>query len=256
MPFLEEKPRFRGISLPPSGWVLVVLLVIYIFTGLIGHDPWKHDDALTIGIAHDGKISYALEGSIFHAGTTVQWLRDNLGLINSSHEIEALAEQVPDSEGVTLIPAFTGLAAPYWRPDATAQLVGMTRGTTKAHVARAALEAIALQVYDVLQAMQRHSPVTLTELRVDGGAANNNLLMQFQADILGVPVLRPTVTEITAKGVAIMAGQAMGLLMDSVIQESWQLERRFEPNMDETKRQVLLKRWQFYLQQSLKVLAT
>lgn len=202
------------------------------------------------------QTQYALEGSVFMAGAIVQWLRDNLGLINSSHEIEVLAEQVPDSEGVTLIPAFTGLAAPYWRPDATAQLVGMTRSTTKAHVARAALEAIALQVYDVLQAMQRHSPVTLTELRVDGGAANNNLLMQFQADILGVPVLRPTVTEITAKGVAIMAGQAMGLLMDSVIQESWQLERRFEPSMDETKRQVLLKRWQFYLQQSLKVLAT
>ncbi|MFP6811734.1 MAG: glycerol kinase GlpK, partial [Moraxella sp.] len=144
------------------------------------------------------QTQYALEGSVFMAGAIVQWLRDNLGMIARSEDVETLAAQVPDSQGVTLIPAFTGLGAPYWRADATARLIGLTRGTTKAHIARAALEAIALQAYDVLIAMQKDSPVPLHELRVDGGAANNNILMQFQADILNVPVLRPTTTESTA----------------------------------------------------------
>lgn len=185
------------------------------------------------------------------AGAIVQWLRDNLGMIARSEDVETLAAQVPDSQGVTLIPAFTGLGAPYWRADATARLIGLTRGTTKAHIARAALEAIALQAYDVLIAMQKDSPVPLHELRVDGGAANNNILMQFQADILNVPVLRPTTTESTAKGVALLAGQAVGLYDDTSIGESWQLDRIFEPKMALSERQAIVERWQFYINQLL-----
>lgn len=197
------------------------------------------------------QTQYALEGSVFMAGAIVQWLRDNLGMIARSEDIETLAAQVPDSQGVTLIPAFTGLGAPYWRADATARLIGLTRGTTKAHIARAALEAIALQAYDVLIAMQKDSPVPLHELRVDGGAANNNILMQFQADILNVPVLRPTTTESTAKGVALLAGQAVGLYDDTSIGESWQLDRIFEPKMALSERQAIVERWQFYINQLL-----
>ena len=197
------------------------------------------------------QTQYALEGSVFMAGAIVQWLRDNLGMIARSEDIETLAAQVPDSQGVTLIPAFTGLGAPYWRADATARLIGLTRGTTKAHIARAALEAIALQAYDVLIAMQKDSPVPLHELRVDGGAANNNILMQFQADILNVPVLRPTTTESTAKGVALLAGQAVGLYDDTSIGESWQLDRIFEPKMASSERQAIVERWQFYINQLL-----
>nr|WP_315263740.1 glycerol kinase GlpK [Moraxella osloensis] len=197
------------------------------------------------------QTQYALEGSVFMAGAIVQWLRDNLGMIARSEDVETLAAQVPDSQGVTLIPAFTGLGAPYWRADATARLIGLTRGTTKAHIARAALEAIALQAYDVLIAMQKDSPVPLHELRVDGGAANNNILMQFQADILNVPVLRPTTTESTAKGVALLAGQAVGLYDDTSIGESWQLDRIFEPKMAFSERQAIVERWQFYINQLL-----
>lgn len=188
--------------------------------------------------------TYALEGSVFMAGAIVQWLRDNLGIIRHSQDIETLARQVPDSDGVVLIPAFTGLGAPYWRADATAQLVGMTRSTTKAHIARAALDAIALQAHDVLSAMQQDSPVPLTELRVDGGAANNDVLMQFQADILGVPVLRPTLTEATAKGVAMLAGQSIGLYDEALINDSWQLERMFEPTMPAEQREHIITQWQ------------
>lgn len=197
------------------------------------------------------QTQYALEGSVFMAGAIVQWLRDNLGMIARSEDVETLAAQVPDSQGVTLIPAFTGLGAPYWRADATARLIGLTRGTTKAHIARAALEAIALQAYDVLIAMQKDSPVPLHELRVDGGAANNNILMQFQADILNVPVLRPTTTESTAKGVALLAGQAVGLYDDTSIGESWQLDRIFEPKMALSESQAIVERWQFYINQLL-----
>ena len=205
----------------------------------------------TLGWKTQHQTTYALEGSVFMAGAIVQWLRDNLGMIARSEDIETLAAQVPDSQGVTLIPAFTGLGAPYWRADATARLIGLTRGTTKAHIARAALEAIALQAYDVLIAMQKDSPVPLHELRVDGGAANNNILMQFQADILNVPVLRPTTTESTAKGVALLAGQAVGLYDDTSIGESWQLDRIFEPKMALSERQAIVERWQFYINQLL-----
>lgn len=201
--------------------------------------------------ANNSHIQYALEGSIFMAGAIVQWLRDNLGIIKHSHDIETLANSVSSSEGVTLIPAFTGLGAPHWRADATASLHGMTRGTTKAHIARAALEAIALQAYDVLSAMQQNSPTPLTELRVDGGAATNDVLMQFQADILGVPVLRPTVTEVTAKGVALLAGQTIGLYDETTSQASWQLDKRFEPNLSDSQRHAHITRWQYYLNKTL-----
>ncbi|MGI9340632.1 MAG: glycerol kinase GlpK, partial [Psychrobacter sp.] len=182
------------------------------------------------------QTTYALEGSVFMAGAIVQWLRDNLGMISESRDVERLAQQVDSSEEVVLLPAFTGLGAPYWRSDVSASITGMSRGTTKAHIARAALEAIAYQTYDVLIAMQKDSPHPLTELRVDGGAANNDLLMQFQADLLGVPVLRPMDTEITAKGAALLAGLKSGLYDDNTMIESWKVECRFSPTMSETNR--------------------
>ncbi len=161
-----------------------------------------------------GRTEYALEGSIFIAGAVVQWLRDGLHLIRSSEEVEALAAPVPDStEGVYMVPAFVGLGAPHWNQYARGSLFGMTRGTTQAHIARAALESIAFQTYDVLKAMEADSGIVLKELRVDGGATANNLLMQFQSDILQVPVVRPKVTETTALGAAYLAGLGVGLLV-------------------------------------------
>ncbi len=194
--------------------------------------------------ANHQATQYALEGSVFMAGAIVQWLRDNLGFIQKSEEVEQLAQTVSNSGGVTLIPAFTGLGAPYWRADVTASISGLTRGSNKGHIARAALEAIAFQVADVLGAMQKDAPVPLTELRVDGGASNNNMLMQFQADILGVPVLRPTMTEVTALGVAKMAALALGWMDESDIANLWQLDRAFEPSIGEDERSVLLNHWQ------------
>ncbi len=191
----------------------------------------------------DLQTTYALEGSVFMAGAIVQWLRDNLGMFKKSEQVEKLAMQVADTDGVVLVPAFTGLGAPYWQPNATASISGMTRGTNKAHIARASLEAIAFQTYDVLQAMQKDSDSPLAELRVDGGASNNDLLMQFQADLLGVPVLRPKDTEITAKGVALMAGCQSGFYDESVIDYSWQLDKAFEPSMGEDERMHHLQKW-------------
>lgn len=193
--------------------------------------------------AQSQKVQYALEGSVFMAGAIVQWLRDNLGIIQQSHEIEALANQVPDTDGVILVPAFTGLGAPYWQAEARAQISGLTRGSNKAHLARAALEAIAFQVADVLSAMQQDAPTPLTELRVDGGASANNLLMQFQADILGVPVLRPTMTEVTAFGAVKMAGLQCGLYSSSDLEQMWQLDQRFEPQMSQDARDSRLAQW-------------
>src|SRR6185295_13227815 len=162
-----------------------------------------------------GATDYALEGSVFVGGAVVQWLRDGLGLIRSSAEVEALAASVPDAGGVVLVPAFTGLGAPHWDPYARGTLVGITRGTTAAHIARAALEGIAYQVVDVLAAMEADSGVPITELRVDGGATANNLLMQLQADLAGVPVVRPRVQETTALGAAYLAGLAVGVWKDT-----------------------------------------
>ena len=188
---------------------------------------------------------YALEGSVFMGGAIVQWLRDGLGLIASAADIEQLAASIEDSDGVMLVPAFTGLGAPWWKAEARGTIFGMSRGTTRAHIARAALDAIALQCADVLAAMQQDAPVPLTELRVDGGAAKNDLLMQRQADLLGVPVVRPQQTETTALGAAYLAGLGCGLWPDKEVMAShWREERRFEPKLSETGRMDTLARWQ------------
>lgn len=189
--------------------------------------------------------TYALEGSVFMAGAIVQWLRDGLGIIQNSQDVEKLACTVQSSDGVVLVPAFTGLGAPHWDSDARALLCGMSRGTNKAHIARAALEAIAFQVSDVLTAMQSDIGQSLKELRVDGGASSNDMLMQFQADILNVPVLRPKMLESTAWGAAAMAGLQAGVFTQlSDIAQSWQLDRAFEPHMSVDQRQSHLLLWQ------------
>ena len=187
---------------------------------------------------------YALEGSVFIGGAVVQWLRDQLGFFSSSSEIEALANSVLDSGDVFIVPAFTGLGAPYWDPNARGAIIGLTRGTSKAHIARAALESIAYQSAEVLEAMQKDSGQPLAELRVDGGATANDLLMQFQADLLGVPVIRPRTLETTALGAAYLAGLTVDLWKsrDEVAQQ-WQAERRFEPRMDSSQSAALLARW-------------
>jgi glycerol kinase len=192
----------------------------------------------------EGPLEYAVEGSVFIAGAVVQWLRDGLGIIKHSSEIEPLAAQVPDTGGVYLVPAFAGLGAPHWDPHARALMSGITRGTTKAHIARAALEGIAYQVTDILTAMQADAGVKLRELRVDGGASNNNLLMQFQADLLGVPVVRPVVTETTALGAAYLAGLGIGYWKNqSDIATQWQAERRFLPMMKAPQKKALTAGW-------------
>lgn len=190
------------------------------------------------------KPVYALEGSVFSGGSVVQWLRDGLGLVKHSGDIEALASSVPDTDGVVMVPAFTGLGAPVWDPSARGLLIGLTRGTTAAHVARAALESIAFQVADVVSSMQRDSTVDLKELRVDGGAAVNNLLLQFQADILGLPVVRPSNTESTAMGAAYLAGLAAGVWTSLAdVASYWNIDRRFEPVMDAGQREARLAQW-------------
>jgi glycerol kinase len=193
---------------------------------------------------NDGSRAYMLEGSVFVAGAVVQWLRDGLGLFANSDDVEALARQVPDAGGVSLVPAFVGLGAPHWDPEARGTMIGLTRGTTKAHVARAALESIAFQSFDVLEAMQRDAARPLTELRVDGGASKNDLLMQFQADIMGVPVVRPVITETTALGAAYLAGLATGFWSgQEEIAALWMPERRFEPAMDAGRRNAMVAQW-------------
>jgi glycerol kinase len=187
---------------------------------------------------------FALEGSVFIGGAVVQWLRDGLGIISKSSEVEALASSVLDSGDVFLVPAFTGLGAPYWDPNARGAIVGLTRGTTRAHIARAALESIAYQSAEVLQAMEKDSGKPLAELRVDGGAAANDLLMQFQADILGVPVLRPKVLETTALGAAYLAGLTTNLWKSrEELAAHWKLDRRFEPRMERKTANALMDRW-------------
>jgi glycerol kinase len=198
-----------------------------------------------------GRTEYALEGSIFIGGAVVQWVRDGLKLIDSAPEIEDLAASVPDNGDVYLVPAFAGLGAPHWDPYARGTIVGVTRGTTGGHIARAALESIAYQVNDILEAIHADSGVALRELRVDGGAAANNTLMQFQADLLGVPVLRPAVTETTALGAAYLAGLAVGFW--SSVEElagQWRTERRFEPNMSRVAANTLRDRWREALERS------
>jgi len=205
----------------------------------------------TVAWRRNGVTEYALEGSVFIGGAVVQWLRDGLGVIRSSAEVEALAGSVPDTGGVYLVPAFAGLGAPHWDTYARGALVGLTRGTTAAHVARAALESIAHQVADVLDVMQADAGVRLHELRVDGGASKNDLLMQFQADLLGVPVARPAVTETTALGAAYLAGLAIGFWKSTdEIASQWRVERRFAPRMAAARATALRKRWQQALERA------
>jgi glycerol kinase len=195
---------------------------------------------------HTRKLTtdHLLEGSVFAAGAAVQWLRDGLGLIRSAADIEPLAASVSDTDGVVFVPAFSGLGAPHWDPYARGTMVGISRGTSAAHIARAALEGIALQNADVLQAMQADADMPILELRVDGGASRNDLLMQFQSDILGVPVLRPQITETTALGAASLAGLAIGFWEnETALAQHWQCEKRFEPGMSEDERETRLARW-------------
>jgi glycerol kinase len=198
----------------------------------------------TVACRIGGGTEYALEGSVFSAGAAVQWLRDGLGIIRSSGEVEALAASVPDNGGVYLVPAFTGLGAPHWDPYARGAIHGITRGSTAAHLARATLESVAFQSADLLDAMEKDSGSPLTELRVDGGATDNNLLMQFQADILGVPVVRPQVRETTALGAAYLAGLAIGYWRDRAeIGRFWQTERTFVPVMERGQAAELRYNW-------------
>jgi glycerol kinase len=191
-----------------------------------------------------GKMTYALEGSVFIGGAVVQWLRDGLGLIRSSEEVEKLATSVTDNGGVYLVPAFAGLGAPHWDAYARGTIVGITRGTTAGHIARAAVESIAFQVADLARAMSADAGVPVAELRVDGGAARNDLLMQFQADLLGVPVVRPAVTETTALGAAYLAGLAVGYWKDvKEIATQRRVERRFEPKLSDYQVKALRARW-------------
>ncbi len=211
-----------------------------------GDKPMRSRNKLLTTVAWriGNKMEYALEGSVFNAGAVTQWLRDELGIIKSSAEIEHLAKRVPDNGGVHLVPAFTGLGAPHWNPHARGTITGLTRGSNKAHIARAALEGIAFQVNDIIAAMERDAGTKLRELRVDGGASANNLLMQFQSDLLGVPVIRPANTETTALGAAYLAGLAVGVWKSkSEIAKQWKTDKRFRPTMKPVVRNTLATNW-------------
>lgn len=211
-----------------------------------GEKPIKSENNLLTTIAWevDGKVEYALEGSIFVAGAVVQWLRDELGIIRKSPDVEKLAESVKDNGGVYLVPAFVGLGAPHWNQHARASITGLTRGANASHIARAALESIAYQTVDVIKAMEADSGIDIRELRVDGGATANNLLMQFQSDILQVPVVRPKTLETTALGAAYLAGLAVGYWKDQKeISNQWQLDRRFEPQISPKQAEQLMSGW-------------
>jgi glycerol kinase len=196
------------------------------------------------GSTSGGELRYALEGSAFIAGAAVQWLRDGLHFFSTATEIEALALSVPDSGGVIVVPAFAGLGAPHWRPEARGTITGLTRGTTRAHLARATLEGIALQNVDILRAMERDAGRPLTMLKVDGGAAANDLLMQFQSDVLGVEIARPELVETTALGAAFLAGLGTGVWESTdELRDTWSLERRFEPSGDREDADAAHRRW-------------
>lgn len=198
----------------------------------------------TIAWKINDKTTYALEGSVFIAGAVVQWLRDELRIIRKSSEVEALAEQVKDSNGVYIVPAFAGLGAPYWNAYAKGSIFGLTRGSNKSHIARAALDSIAYQTYDVLKAMEADAGIRIAELRVDGGATVNNKLMQFQSDILDTNVIRPVITETTALGAAYLAGLAVGYWKSTAeIQQQWKADKVFNPTIDNNKRDELVKGW-------------
>ncbi|HSV52798.1 MAG TPA: glycerol kinase GlpK [Burkholderiaceae bacterium] len=205
--------------------------------------------------AEQTQREYAIEGSVFVGGAVVQWLRDGLHAIQASSEVQTLAQSVPDSGGVMMVPAFTGLGAPYWKPEARGTITGLTRGTTVAHIARAALESIAYQSAALLQAMSRDAVAAgaapVSELRVDGGACVNDLLMQFQADLLGIPVVRPAVIETTALGAAYLAGLATGVYRSTAeLSDLWRAERRFLPTLDGARAQELMARWEHAVRQT------
>jgi glycerol kinase len=203
-----------------------------------------HGLLTTVGWKVGEEVTYALEGSAFIAGAAVQWLRDGLGLFKSSADIEALAASVPDSGGVVFVPALTGLGAPHWKTEARGYICGITRGTTAAHLARATLEGVALQIHDLAAAMNEDRGEPLALLKVDGGAASNNLLMQLQADLSGIPVVRPKMLETTALGAAMLAGLAAGFWKDrGEVKGNWREERRFLPQMKEPERQEIINRW-------------
>jgi len=219
-----------------------------------GHKLVKSHNRLLTTVAWriGNRLEYALEGSVFIAGAVVQWLRDGLGIIRSSDEVERLAATVPDNGGVYLVPAFAGLGSPHWDAYARGTIVGLTRGSTAAHIARAALESIAYQSADLLNAMQADSKTKLSELRVDGGATHNELLMQFQADLLGVPVVHPRVIETTALGAAYLAGLAVGYWKSRKdIATQWRADRMFEPKMSRDKAEQLQARWQKALRRAM-----
>ena len=211
-----------------------------------GKKPVKSQNNLLTTIAWqiNGKTQYALEGSVFVGGAAVQWLRDGINLINDASEIEALASSVPDSDNVVVVPAFTGLGAPYWDPYARGSIMGISRGTTKGHIARATLEGIALQVYDIVKAMERDSNMHITELRVDGGATANNLLLQIQSDIFDCDVVRPTNLETTALGAAYLAGLAVGVFKSKdALSEYWEKDKTFKPQTNKEGRLKLINLW-------------
>jgi glycerol kinase len=219
-----------------------------------GHQPVESKNRMltTIGWMVDGKLTYCLEGAVFIAGAAVQWLRDGLGVIKQSSEIETLAGSVPDSDGVYFVPAFVGLGAPYWDAYARGAVFGITRGTKAAHFARAAVESMAYQTRDVLEAMQRDSGVRLSELKVDGGASVNNNLLQFQSDLLQTVVRRPRVAETTALGAAYLAGLAVGYWeSQDEITSNWVLDQQFEPAMQEADADRRYGRWQKAVERSL-----
>ncbi|MFZ1314532.1 MAG: glycerol kinase GlpK [Chitinophagaceae bacterium] len=205
----------------------------------------KNNMLTTIAWQIDNKTEYALEGSVFIAGAVVQWLRDELKIIRTSAEIEKLAAQVKDTDGVYIVPAFAGLGAPHWNQYARGSIFGLTRGSSNAHIARAALDSIAYQTFDVLKAMEADAAIHIKELRVDGGATVNNQLMQFQSDILNTKVVRPKITETTALGAAYLAGLAVGYWKNvEEIQQQWQADKSFSPSMVDEKRNELVKGWQ------------
>lgn len=221
------------------------------------HCPSSHNGLIATRAAQWGATpEYALEGSVFIGGAVVQWLRDGLNAIRSSSEVQSLAESVPDSGGVLFVPAFAGLGAPYWHPDARGAIVGLSRGSTAAHIARAALESIAFQSAALLQAMERDmaacGATPLHELRVDGGACVNDLLMQFQADLLGIPVVRPEVIETTALGAAYLAGLSAGVYNGTEeLRTQWRVERRFHPQIPRDRAQALMARWEQAVRQTI-----
>lgn len=214
--------------------------------------PSHHGLLTTVGWKIGDQVTYCLEGSVFVAGAVVQWLRDGLKLFDTAAEVEALAASVPDNGGVYFVPAFVGLGAPHWNPDARGTIIGLTRGTERGHVARAALESIAFQSRDLLAAMQQDSSIELATLKVDGGATANNLMMQFQTDLLGVPVQRPVVQETTALGAAYLAGLAVGFWKDqSDVTANWALDREFTPAADRAQCDAMCARWEEAVKRSL-----